>query len=134
MSAKAGPSKRGGDAENVEKQAKRVKAAEVRALGQITATALHLCTDSYVPQPPPQEVLRRVKKLAEEAKRRGLRIMVGGAISTSLGIAPALLVAQQAEIADLDGPLRLAMDRGSGLRYDGGTIHPADPALWGGPG
>ena len=72
--------------------------------------------------------------LAEEAKRRGLRIMVGGAISTSLGIAPALLVAQQAEIADLDGPLRLAMDRGSGLRYDGGTIHPADPALWGGPG
>ena len=60
--------------------------------------------------------------------------MVGGAISTSLGIAPALLVAQQAEIADLDGPLRLAMDRGSGLRYDGGTIHPADPALWGGPG
>ena len=69
MSAKAGPSKRGGDAENVEKQAKRVKAAEVRALGQITATALHLSTDSYVPQPPPQEVLRRVKKLAEEAKR-----------------------------------------------------------------
>jgi L-Ala-D/L-Glu epimerase len=35
--------------------------------------------------------------LAAEAKRRGLRIMVGGVISTSLGIAPALLVAQQAE-------------------------------------
>ena len=30
--------------------------------------------------------------LAAEAKRRGLRIMVGGVISTSLGIAPALLV------------------------------------------
>ena len=72
--------------------------------------------------------------LAGEAKRRGLRILVGGATSTSLGIAPALLVAQHAEIADLDGPMRLAMDRGSGLRYDGGTIHPADPALWGGPG
>jgi L-alanine-DL-glutamate epimerase-like enolase superfamily enzyme len=70
--------------------------------------------------------------LAEEAKRRGLRIMVGGVLSTSLGIAPALLVAQQAEIVDLDGPLRLALDRGAGLRYDGSTIHPPDPKLWGG--
>ena len=72
--------------------------------------------------------------LAEEAKRRSLRIMVGGVISTSLGIAPALLVAQQAEIVDLDGPLRLALDRGAGLRYDGSMICPADPKLWGGPG
>ncbi len=71
--------------------------------------------------------------LVGEAKRRGLRIMVGGVISTSLGIAPALLVARQAEIVDLDGPLRLASDRGAGLRYDGGTIHPPDPKLWGGP-
>src|SRR5277367_839671 len=71
--------------------------------------------------------------LAEEAKRRGVRIMVGGAISTSLGIAPALLVAQQAEIVDLDGPLRLSLDRGAGLGYDGSTICPADPKLWGGP-
>jgi L-Ala-D/L-Glu epimerase len=72
--------------------------------------------------------------LAKEAKRRGLRIMVGGVISTSLGIAPALLVAQQAEIVDLDGPLRLALDRGAGLRYDGSTIRPPDPKLWGEPG
>ena len=72
--------------------------------------------------------------LAAEAKRRGLRIMVGGVISTSFGIAPALLLAQQAEIVDLDGPLHLALDRGAGLRYDGSTIHPADPKLWGGPG
>jgi L-alanine-DL-glutamate epimerase-like enolase superfamily enzyme len=70
--------------------------------------------------------------LAEEAKRRGLRIMVGGVISTSLGIAPALLVAQQAEIVDLDGPLRLAFDRGAGLQYDGSTMRPSDPNLWGG--
>ena len=72
--------------------------------------------------------------LAEQAKRRGLRIMVGGVISTSLGIVPALLVAQQAEIVDLDGPLRLAVDRGVGLRYEWSTIHPPDPRLWGGPG
>jgi L-alanine-DL-glutamate epimerase-like enolase superfamily enzyme len=72
--------------------------------------------------------------LAGEAKRRGLRVMVGGSIGTSLGIAPALLVAQQAHIVDLDGPLHLAVDRGARLRYDGSTIHPADPSLWGGPG
>jgi L-alanine-DL-glutamate epimerase-like enolase superfamily enzyme len=71
--------------------------------------------------------------LAGEAKRRGLRIVVGGEVSTSLGVAPALLVAQQAEIVDLDGPLRLEIDRGSGLRYDGSVICPADPKLWGGP-
>jgi L-alanine-DL-glutamate epimerase-like enolase superfamily enzyme len=71
--------------------------------------------------------------LAAEGKRRGLQIMVGGVISTSLGIAPALLVAQQAQIVDLDGPLHLAVDRGARLRYDGSSIHPPDPNLWGGP-
>jgi L-alanine-DL-glutamate epimerase-like enolase superfamily enzyme len=71
--------------------------------------------------------------LAAEAKRRGLRIIAGGAIGTSLGIAPALIVAQQAHIVDLDGPLHLAVDRGARLNYDGSTIHPADPKLWGGP-
>ncbi len=69
--------------------------------------------------------------LAAEAKRRGFRIMVGGMIGTSLGIAPALLIAQQAEIVDLDGPLRLASDRVPGLHYDGSTIHPPDPNFWG---
>ena len=71
--------------------------------------------------------------LAGEAKRRGLRVVVGGGIGTSLGVAPALLLAQQAAIVDLDGPLHLAVDRGAQLRYDGSTIHPADPKLWGGP-
>jgi L-alanine-DL-glutamate epimerase-like enolase superfamily enzyme len=72
--------------------------------------------------------------LAAVAKRRGLRIMVGGTIGTSLGIAPALLVARLAEIVDLDGPLHLAGDRVPGLRYEGSMICPPDPKLWGGPG
>jgi L-alanine-DL-glutamate epimerase-like enolase superfamily enzyme len=71
--------------------------------------------------------------LAAEAKRRGFRIMVGGVIGTSLGIAPALLVAQRADIVDLDGPLHLASDRVPGLRYSGSTIHPPDQSFWGQP-
>lgn len=71
--------------------------------------------------------------LAAEAKQRGFRIMVGGMIGTSLGIAPALLVAQQAEIVDLDGPLHLASDRVPGLHYNGSMIHPPDPNIWGQP-
>ena len=60
--------------------------------------------------------------------------MVGGTSGTSLGIAPALIVAQLAEFVDLDGPLHLATDRFPGLRYDGSTIRPAEPNVWGGPG
>lgn len=71
--------------------------------------------------------------LAAEAKRRGLRVMVGGGICTSLGVAPALLVAHAADVVDLDGPLRLALDRGAGLRYEGGTIQLTNAQLWGGP-
>jgi L-alanine-DL-glutamate epimerase-like enolase superfamily enzyme len=69
--------------------------------------------------------------LAAEAKRRGFRVMVGGVIGTSLGVAPALLVAQRADIVDLDGPLHLASDRVPGLRYTGSTIHLPDQSFWG---
>jgi L-alanine-DL-glutamate epimerase-like enolase superfamily enzyme len=69
--------------------------------------------------------------LAAEAKRRGLRIMAGGMIGTSLGVAPALILAQRADIVDLGGPLLLASDRVPGLRYDGSTIHPPEASFWG---
>jgi L-alanine-DL-glutamate epimerase-like enolase superfamily enzyme len=69
-----------------------------------------------------------------EARRLGLRVMIGGGIGTSLGVAPALLVAQGADWVDLDGPLHLGIDRGSALRYEGGVIQPADGRLWGGAG
>ena len=69
--------------------------------------------------------------LASEAERRGLSIMVGCMVATSLAMAPAMLVAQRAQIVDLDGPLLLAKDRPHGLRYKGGIAYPPEPALWG---
>jgi L-alanine-DL-glutamate epimerase-like enolase superfamily enzyme len=69
--------------------------------------------------------------LAIEAERRGLGIMVGCMVATSLAMAPAMLVAQRARIVDLDGPLLLAKDRAHGLRYEGSLAYPPEPALWG---
>jgi L-alanine-DL-glutamate epimerase-like enolase superfamily enzyme len=69
--------------------------------------------------------------LAAEAERLGIALMVGCMVSTSLAIAPAMLVAQRARVVDLDGPLLLARDRPCGLRYEGSLVHPAEPALWG---
>jgi L-alanine-DL-glutamate epimerase-like enolase superfamily enzyme len=69
--------------------------------------------------------------LAEEARKRGLKIMVGSMVATSLSMAPAMLLAQHADWVDLDGPLLLAGDRAPGLAYDGATIHPPPPELWG---
>src|SRR3954469_21956426 len=69
--------------------------------------------------------------LAAAARERGFTIMVGCMIGTSLAMAPALLIAQQAEIVDLDAPLLLAADRVPGLRYDGSTVYPPEPRLWG---
>jgi L-Ala-D/L-Glu epimerase / N-acetyl-D-glutamate racemase len=69
--------------------------------------------------------------LRDAAVRRGLGVMVGCMVSTSLAIAPALLVAQGAMVADLDGPLLLVRDRVPGLRYDGSVVEPPEPALWG---
>ncbi|WP_375414091.1 N-acetyl-D-Glu racemase DgcA [uncultured Bradyrhizobium sp.] len=69
--------------------------------------------------------------MAEAAQALGFEIMVGCMVATSLAMAPAMLLAHQARFVDLDGPLLLAGDRNGGLRYDGSTVYPPDPALWG---
>jgi L-alanine-DL-glutamate epimerase-like enolase superfamily enzyme len=69
--------------------------------------------------------------LAAEARSAGSRIMVGCMVATSLAMAPALLLAQNADWVDLDGPLLLARDRRPGLSYEGALVHPARPELWG---
>ncbi len=49
--------------------------------------------------------------LANEARARGLTVMVGCMLGTSLGMAPATLLTGGAAFIDLDGPLLLARDR-----------------------
>jgi L-alanine-DL-glutamate epimerase-like enolase superfamily enzyme len=69
--------------------------------------------------------------LKRDAEALGLKIMAGCMVATSLAMAPALLIAEGAAVADLDGPLLLAKDRPEGLTIDGSLIRPAEPALWG---
>jgi L-Ala-D/L-Glu epimerase len=69
--------------------------------------------------------------MATAAEALGFRLMAGCMVATSLAMAPALLLAQQARYVDLDGPLLLARDRPNGLRYAGSEVFPAEPELWG---
>jgi L-alanine-DL-glutamate epimerase-like enolase superfamily enzyme len=75
--------------------------------------------------------LTEALNLRDAALKQGLSIMVGCMIGTSLAMAPGILVAQDAAMVDLDGPLLLAEDRAPGLSFTGSIIHPPEPRLWG---
>ena len=66
-----------------------------------------------------------------QAREHGLKIMVGCMVSTSLSMAPAMVLAQYSDIVDLDGPLLLQSDRSEGLLYRDSHVWPSQPALWG---
>jgi L-alanine-DL-glutamate epimerase-like enolase superfamily enzyme len=61
-------------------------------------------------------------KMAEEARRLGLGVMVGNMVGTSLAIAPAFVLGQVCDIVDLDGPIFLSTDRTPGVTYADGTV------------
>lgn len=69
--------------------------------------------------------------LAADARTKGFQIMAGSMVGTSLGVAPALILAQGAAVADLDGPLLLARDREPSLAGSGSILEPPAPGLWG---
>lgn len=69
--------------------------------------------------------------LRDRARELGFGIMVGCMVGTSLAMAPAVLLAQDADFVDLDGPLLLAKDREPGLVYQGSLVSPPARALWG---
>lgn len=69
--------------------------------------------------------------LLRAAKTAGLQVMVGSMVATSLAVAPAFLLAAEADWVDLDGPLLLAADRDPPARFADGLLHPPPAALWG---
>ena len=75
--------------------------------------------------------LTEALQLKDKALEAGFKIMVGCMVGSSLAMAPATLIAQNATFVDLDGPLLLAHDRRHGLLYDESWVHPPVKDLWG---
>ncbi|MDQ0320558.1 L-alanine-DL-glutamate epimerase-like enolase superfamily enzyme [Pararhizobium capsulatum DSM 1112] len=70
-------------------------------------------------------------RMRDAAKALDLKIMIGCMVGSSLGMAPAVLLAQGADFVDLDGPLLLAKDRHHGLHYEASLVYPPTAGLWG---
>jgi L-alanine-DL-glutamate epimerase-like enolase superfamily enzyme len=70
-------------------------------------------------------------RMAHQARRAGLGVMVGNMMGSSLAMAPAFVLGQLCDVVDLDGPTFLARDRTPAVRYARGRIW-CDEAVWGG--
>jgi L-alanine-DL-glutamate epimerase-like enolase superfamily enzyme len=73
------------------------------------------------------EALRVYKRAVES----NFKILIGCMVCTSLSIAPARLLASNADSVDLDGALLLGRDRDHGFQYSKGTIGIPERELWG---
>ena len=71
-------------------------------------------------------------RLLHAAKAGGFIVMVGCMVCSSLGIAPALEVARNADFVDLDGPWWLENDHPGGVTLQEGLLMPPSPGFWGG--
>lgn len=69
--------------------------------------------------------------MAHEARRLGLRVMVGNMVGTSLAMAPAFVLGQLCDLVDLDGPIFLAQDRTPSMTYTDGKAWSGEH-VWGG--
>ncbi len=69
--------------------------------------------------------------LCQQALEAGFKLLIGCMVGTSLGMAPARLLASIADYVDLDGPLLLARDREHGLSYQNSRIGIPSRELWG---
>lgn len=69
--------------------------------------------------------------LAAAARKRGVELMTGNMLGTSLAMAPAFIIAQLSRFVDLDGPTLLQRDRDPSMSYAGGIATPPAALLWG---
>jgi len=69
--------------------------------------------------------------LSARAREAGFKLLLGCMVCTSLGIAPARLLASAVDYVDLDGPLLLAGDRHHAVPYANGRIGIPPRELWG---
>jgi len=75
--------------------------------------------------------LTEALRLAQAAKEKGCKLMVGNMAGTSLSMAPSFVLAQLCDFADIDGPLFLKHDRPYGLNYISGNVEIFTSKLWG---
>lgn len=69
--------------------------------------------------------------MVEDARAAGMGVMVGCMVSSSLSIAPAMIVATRCSFIDLDGPTWLADDLEGGVSERHGVLSPPKPGFWG---
>lgn len=72
-------------------------------------------------------------QLAAAARERGLGLMTGCMVSSSLSIAPAFHIARMSDFVDLDGPIWLREDRRGGVCDERGFLLPPAADFWGTP-
>jgi len=75
--------------------------------------------------------LTEALRLCDRARDSGFKLLIGCMVCTSLGIAPARLLASNADRVDLDGPLLLGRDRQHALAYTNGRLALPSAQLWG---
>lgn len=70
-------------------------------------------------------------ELAAAARAAGFRLMVGCMLGGTVSVAPGMVLAQQCEICDLDGPWLQAEDWPRGIVYRQGRMSLPAPVIWG---
>jgi L-alanine-DL-glutamate epimerase-like enolase superfamily enzyme len=71
--------------------------------------------------------------VVRDARALGLDVVIGCMVCTSLALAPAFVLAADADFVDLDGALFLENDREGGIRTDDqGRVHAPSRSLWAG--
>jgi L-alanine-DL-glutamate epimerase-like enolase superfamily enzyme len=70
--------------------------------------------------------VREARRMIAAARQRGMKIMLGCMVETSLGVAPAAHLASEVDYVDLDGHLLLRDDPYTGLRLEGDIVRPGD--------